>query len=120
MESGRSWAAWFGNARPGLTKMTATAPVWWVDLKAYPHVIWAHLRINDHGEITVLTVQGAMHEFDALDEAISYLRAQAYRPAAEIASAELALMGIDTLTPPPETGYFTDLLPLMRQAAGLE
>mgnify|MGYP000477618932 CR=1 FL=1 len=99
--------------------MEDQAPVWWVDLKAYPHLIWAHLRINDHGEITVLTVQGAMHEFETIEGAQDYLRAQAYHPVDEIPAAELALLGLRALTPPPATGYFKDLLPLMRKDAGL-
>jgi len=92
--------------------------VWWVDLKAYPVVIWARLHVNDFQEVRVLEVQGISAEFEGGDEAEAWLRSRGYRPVGEVEPAERLLLGLadDALTP-PEPGSHETVLAQMRKAA---
>ncbi len=89
---------------------------WWLDISIPGHRNWAVIRVNDHGEISVLAIDGRLMLFETLENARLWLRENQYQCYSLQQAADISERLLDQpYLCPPQRGYNSDLLVWMRE-----
>ncbi|MCW8886338.1 MAG: hypothetical protein OQK12_13965 [Motiliproteus sp.] len=110
----------YANEGPLMEDVVQPGLEWWFDPHTPGKPIWAVIRVNDWGEISVLDIDGRLHLFDDLEKARMWLREDEYQAFTDLDRQQQIDDQLSASNYPPDTGYNADLLPWMRQQAGCD
>lgn len=93
---------------------------WWLDGSGYPRLLWALLRVCDHGEVTLLDADGRLNGFESYEEAAAWLSEDEYERLDDLDADDLEALGAgeDGLTPPEGQSY-AQLVAAMKRAVDI-